>query len=231
MLKKKSAHERGELQQEGLLTKCSFSFENYYDPQYLGIQNLKVLNENSLKIGAGFQGFHKDLLIFLFILKGKMEYEDEKRNCLTFLEGDSVSIHSGTGLSYYLKNISPAENVHFYQFWFLPESYPIAPKIEKRQFSAATRWGKWTLIGSLTGRNGSLPLQQDCDIYTITLNPEEQVVFEGLSDRLYWIQVANGSFAIMDAVVETGDGLYLTKEDLFYISCQKTGTLFLLDLY
>lgn len=229
MLKKKSAQERGEISQEGLLTKSTFSFENYYDPKYLGVQKLKVLNENHLKSGFGFQAFHKDLVIFLFILKGTLEYEDEKGNRFTFLEGDGSILHSGSGLSYYLKNISPFD-AHFYQFWFLPENYPLAPNVEKRAFPPTLRWGKWTLLGSLTGRDGSLALQQDSDIYTITLNAKEEVAFEGLADRFYWIQIAEGSFSILDHLLESGDGLYLSHTDIFTIICQKDGSLFLLDL-
>lgn len=226
-MKKKCSNERGKLEQEGLVTKCSFSFANYYDPNYLGIQRLKVLNENELKNGAGFEAFNKEMILYFFMLDGRMEYEDEKGNRYTFLKDDGVIIYSGSGLNYYLKNISSID-AHFYQFWFLPENYPLLPKIEKRSFSSS--WGNWTLIGSFTGREGSLPFQLDCDLYTISLNRQEEVVFDIFRDRFYWIQIAKGNFVVQGNLLQTGDGVYLTNEDLITISCQKSGSLFLIDL-
>ena len=230
MLKIKEQKDRGEMKTEGLLTKSSFSFEEYFDPEYLGIERLKVLNENFLQEGAGFQAMQKELLIFLFVLSGRMEYEDDQRNYLTLLPGDALCLDCSTGVKYHLNNLSATEDVHFYQFWFLPENYSSHPKVDKRQFSYASRWGKWALLGSYNGREGSLPLGQDSAIYTIALEQEQSVVFEALADRLYWVQVIVGSFTIHDKTLEKGDGIYLAHQSVLELFCFNAGELFLIEL-
>jgi len=208
----------------------SFSFETYYDPDYLGYRSLCVLNEENIKGGKGLgEQVHKDMEVLTYVVSGVLEYKDNLGNTSVIREGELFLLSAGTGITHSEYNLSHHIPVHFFQLWFTPNQSSLIPTITQRVFSSIAKWGQWCLIASQNGREGSLRVHQDVNVYATVLDSDGILVFEGLPDRYYWIQVLSGTFLVQKEIMHQGDGFALSEELRIEVSCLEGGELLLID--
>lgn len=230
MKKLRPSKKRGHEEKEGVLSYHSFSFDTYYDPEYLSYRSLRVLNEELLHGGKLLtEQLHKDVELMTYVLKGSLKYKDNFGTEMVIQENEMLLVTAGTGVLHSESNFSPSEPVHFLQAWFTPNQNGLQPHLEKKGFPVAAKWGQWCLMASQNGREGSLRIHQDVDIYSTYLEKGFEVTFETLSDRYYWIQILSGRFLIEKQILHKGDALALNNELLITISCLDDGELLLID--
>lgn len=231
MIEFRRSEERGFEDKGRLKSHHTFSFENYMDPKFLGFRTIRVLNEDILAPGKGYgEQFHRDIEILTYVVEGAVECRDSLGNTSVIRPGEVQRLTAGTGIYVELYNLSHHEPAHLFQFWIQTSQNNLPPSIEQKIFNSATKWGQWCLLASNNGRAGSIIMHQDVDIYASILDKDDELIFDALNDRAYWIQVVSGSFRLNDVPMKKGDGASLVEELSFVIKCDEGGELLLFDL-
>jgi redox-sensitive bicupin YhaK (pirin superfamily) len=231
MITIRGANERGHFDHGWLNTYHTFSFDQYYDPRYMGFRNLRVINEDFVAAGRGFPMHgHRDMEIITYILEGALKHEDSMGNGSIIRPGDVQRMSAGTGVRHSEKNASPDERVHLLQIWILPDTLNLEPEYEQKAFSEDERRGKLKLIASPDGAEGSVRVHQDVTLFASILGAGERVERTMDANRYAWIQVARGSITVNDKIAEQGDGAIVMGESSLQIAGNEASELLLFDL-
>jgi len=208
MLTVRQADDRGVANLGWLDSRHTFSFGHYYDPKFMGHGPLRVINEDRVKPGQGFGTHgHRDMEIISYVLDGALEHKDSMGNGSVIRPGDVQRMSAGTGVRHSEFNASQADPVHFLQIWILPEQDGIEPGYEQKFFSTDDKRGRLRLIGSREGRDGSVTIHQDANLFATVLADGESVRHELARGRKGWVQVARGNVRLNDSQLATGDGV------------------------
>lgn len=211
-------NERGVANFGWLNSRHTFSFGEYYDPNHMGFADLRVINEDKVAPGQGFSTHgHRDMEIISYVLDGALEHKDSIGNGSIIRPGDVQRMSAGTGIMHSEYNASKTAPVHFLQIWVLPQQKGIDPGYEQKHFTLEERIGKLRLVGSQDGRDGSITIHQNIDLYTTSLPNGETVNHTLAAGRVAWVQVARGSVNVNDQVLTAGDGAAIAQETLITI--------------
>jgi len=208
MLNVRQADDRGIANFGWLDSRHTFSFGHYYDPKFMGHGPLRVINEDRVKPGQGFDTHgHRDMEIISYVLDGALEHKDSMGNGSVIQPGDVQRMSAGSGVRHSEFNASQTDPVHFLQIWVLPEQDGIEPGYEQKFFSEEDKRGRLRLIGSRDGRDGSVTIHQDADLYATVLSDGDTVRHDLPAGRKGWVQVARGSVCLNDSELGAGDGV------------------------
>jgi redox-sensitive bicupin YhaK (pirin superfamily) len=232
MITLRPAAERGAENLGWLDSHHTFSFGHYYDPQHMGFGPLRVINEDRVRPGGGFETHgHRDMEIISYVLEGALEHKDSLGTGSVIRPGDVQVMSAGTGIRHSEFNHSKTEPVHFLQIWVLPDREGLPPRYDQKNFPHSAKRGQLRLVGSPDGHDGSILIQQDVGIYDALLGAGETVSHPLPSGRKSWIQVVRGSVEVNGTSAGAGDGLAIRNEKLLTINSQAAGSeLLVFDL-
>ncbi|HEX9506769.1 MAG TPA: pirin family protein, partial [Myxococcales bacterium] len=166
MMQIRRSRERGHFDHGWLNTYHTFSFGDYYDPEHEAFRSLRVLNEDVVAADTGFPAHpHRDMEIVTYVLEGGLQHRDSMGNGSVMRPGDVQRMSAGKGVRHSEYNASKSEPVHLLQIWIYPERNGLAPGYEQKAFSAAEKRGKLRLVASRDGREGSVTIHQDAELY------------------------------------------------------------------
>jgi quercetin 2,3-dioxygenase len=231
MITIRKANQRGHFDHGWLNTYHTFSFDQYYDPRYMGFRSLRVINEDFVAAGRGFPMHgHRDMEIITYILEGALKHEDSMGNGSVIRPGDVQRMTAGTGVRHSEKNASDQERVHLLQIWILPNAEDLTPGYEEKAFTEEERRGNLRLIASNDGRDDSVRLNQDVSLFASILDAGQEV--ERVMDRARyaWIQVARGAISVNGENAEQGDGLVIVGESNLKFKAEENAEILLFDL-
>jgi hypothetical protein len=227
----RKATERGHADHGWLNTYHTFSFAGYLDPQHMGFRALRVINEDRVQPGQGFGTHpHRDMEIISYVLEGALEHKDSMGNGSIIRPGEVQRMSAGTGVTHSEYNHSKNEPVHFLQIWILPEKEGVLPGYEQKRFPDEEKRKNLRLIVSRDGRDGSLTINQDVNLFASLLGPGEEIGYRLPSGRHAWVQVIRGNVAINDILLQQGDGIAVSDEAQLEICGQDASELLLFDL-
>ncbi len=231
MLSIRPAEERGRANLGWLNSRHTFSFGHYFDQRYMGHGPLRVINEDRVQPGQGFGTHaHEDMEIISYVLAGELEHKDSMGNGSIIRPGDVQRMSAGTGVTHSEYNASDTELVHFLQIWILPRTRGLEPSYEQRHFPAEERRGRLRLVGSRDGREGSVTIHQDVDLYTALLDAGDTVQHALGADRRGWVQLARGSASLNGEQLHPGDGVALEKVTEVNLTATSDAELLLFDM-
>jgi redox-sensitive bicupin YhaK (pirin superfamily) len=231
MLRVRRAEERGATSLAWLDSRHTFSFGDYYDPAHLGFGPLRVLNEDVVRPGAGFGTHaHRDMEILSWVIDGALEHRDSLGTGSVIRPGDAQRMSAGTGIRHSEFNPDRARPVHFLQIWIAPEKDGLAPGYEQKPFPPQERRGRLCPIASRDGRDGSLRIQCDSDIYASVLASGERAEHVLRAGRCAWLQVVAGELEVNGVALRAGDGGSATGESSLSIVARSPADFLLLDL-
>ena len=200
--------ERGSANFGWLNSRHTFSFGHYFDQKHMGHGPLRVINEDRVKPGHGFDTHgHSNMEIISWVLDGALNHEDSMGNGSIIRPGDMQRMTAGTGVRHSEYNASDEEEVHFLQIWILPEAQGLDPDYEQKNYSREDKLNRFLLVGSRGGRDGSVHINRDVDLYASVLEPGREITHGIASGRKGWVQVARGRVAVNGEVLAQGDGL------------------------
>ena len=221
--------ERGNANFGWLDSKHSFSFGSYYDPNHMGFASLRVINEDKVQPSKGFGTHsHRDMEIISYVLEGELEHKDSIGNGSVIRPGDVQRMSAGTGIAHSEFNASNTNGVHFLQIWLLPEKEGIKPSYEQKHFSLEEKQGKLRLVGSRDGKDNSVTIHQDVNLYVAALNKDETVEHAVANGRSVWVQIARGAVNINSQTLSAGDGAAISQEHKIAIAATANNTEILL---
>ncbi len=211
----RSAAERGSANFGWLDSRHTFSFGNYYDPEHMGFSTLRVINDDKVAPGGGFAPHgHRDMEIISVVLEGSLAHQDSMGNGSTIVPGDVQRMSAGTGIRHSEYNGSDSDPVHFLQIWIVPAEEGIEPGYEQKHFSREDKLGKSLLIASQTGREGSLTVHQDVNIFSPVLLAGQSLIHKVAGPRQVWIHAVSGEFSADGTLLQAGDGLGLSAKTI-----------------
>ena len=233
MIRIRKAEDRGSAKGiSWLKSKHTFSFASYHDPEHMGFESLRVINEDIVIGGGGFATHpHNNMEIVTYVLSGALEHKDSMGNGSVIYPGDVQRMSAGTGLTHSEYNHSKTEDAHFLQIWFLPKERNIKPSYEQKSFADAEKQGQFKLVASNSGRDGSVSLNQDVDIYVALLGKNDNdVIYSANKDRAIWVQIARGEIEMQGHQLKAGDGVAIIDEDTLRFANAKEAEVIVFDM-
>ncbi len=209
----------------------TFSFGEFQDPNRMGFRSLRVINEDRVIPSAGFNTHgHRDMEILTYVLAGELAHQDSLGNGSVIRPGDVQIMSAGTGIEHSEFNNSESVPVHLLQIWMLPDRQQVTPRYDQRNFPLSEKQGKLRLVGSPDGRDGSVVINQDINLYIAVLAVGEVITFTVPSGRFAWVQVASGTANFDGELLSAGDGLQINSLKLLEITTETSAEILLFDL-
>ena len=231
MITPRPAAERGQADYGWLKSRHSFSFAGYHDPRFMGFRHLRVINEDRVQPGAGFEAHpHRDMEIITYVLEGALEHRDSLGTGSVIRRGEIQRMTAGTGIIHSEFNPSATEPVHFLQIWIEPATRGLQPSYEQRSIDSLSRPGELALIAGPEVNHGALTLHQDVYLYAGRLQAEERLTHLLSAGRHAWVQVAVGTIHLNGLRLGPGDGAALSEEPQLEIRAEEKAEFLLFDL-
>ncbi len=228
MIKIRRSEERGAANYGWLDTKYTFSFSNYYDPQFMGFRDLRVINEDYIAPAQGFPKHgHRDMEIITYVISGDLSHKDSMGNGTTIRPNEVQRMTAGTGVLH-SEYSSETEKTHLLQIWILPEKENLAPDYEQTYFPPQEKTGKLKLVASRGGTDGSVHINQDVWLYSSILSNKEEVEHILAENRYAWVQLIKGKIDVNSETLNAGDGAAVSGEEILKIRSLTDKTEFLL---
>ncbi|HEY4415573.1 MAG TPA: pirin family protein [Verrucomicrobiae bacterium] len=224
------ANERGHANHGWLDSYHSFSFADYYNPERMGYRTLRVINDDLVMPGMGFGTHpHRDMEIITYILSGQLEHKDSMGNGRVIQTGDVQYMAAGKGVSHSEFNPSKDEAVHLLQIWIQPDAKGVVPRYAEKSLRNAET-GKLHLVTSKAGRDGSIAIHQDADLWIGKLEPGQKVSQPLAANRNAWLHVAEGEVVVNGETLAGGDAAVVDHETKLELSANQPSQVLLFDL-
>lgn len=212
MISIRRSNERGHADHGWLDSNFTFSFADYYDPQFMGFRSLRVINEDFIEPGQGFpEHGHRDMEIITYMISGELSHKDSMGNGETIRPHEVQRMTAGTGIRH-SEYSSPTDRTHLLQIWIVPEKKNLTPSYEQKLFAAEDKQGKLRLVASRGGDDGSITINQDVSLYASVLAKDEALSYNLSEGRHAWLQIIIGSLDVNGEALNSGDGAAISEE-------------------
>jgi redox-sensitive bicupin YhaK (pirin superfamily) len=231
MIEIRKSNDRGHADHGWLNTYFTFSFADYYDPKHVHFRTLRVLNDDRVAPGEGFPMHpHRDMEIVTYVLEGALEHRDSMGTGSVIRPGDVQYMSAGSGVTHSEFNASDKEPAHLLQIWMFPEAQGLKPVYGQKTFSKEEKSGKLRLVASPDGKNGSVKIRQDNELYATVLSEGQSVRHELKPDRHAYVQVARGNVTLNGTPLAEGDGAAISNEKAIELTGVNNAEVLLFDL-
>jgi redox-sensitive bicupin YhaK (pirin superfamily) len=230
MITIRKSEERGHANHGWLDSHFTFSFADYYDPQHMGFRSLRVINDDIIAGGGGFgEHPHRDMEIITYILSGALEHKDSMGNGRVIRPGEVQYMAAGTGVQHSEFNHSPTEPAHLLQIWILPDHKGAKPAYAEKSFAKAAP-GKLHLAASKSGRDGSIPINQNVDVFVGKLAAGDKISHALKAGRHAWLHIAEGEVELNGQSLKSGDAASFSDEKAISIKAISPARILFFDL-
>ena len=210
----------------------TFSFASYYDPAWMGFGPLRVINEDRVAPGAGFAPHrHANMEILSYVLEGALAHRDDNGGGGTIRAGELQWMGAGHGIEHSEYNGSDTEPVHFLQVWIQPDRLNAAPAYAQRAPVGSEAQGRWALLASRDGADGSIAIRQDARLWMTRLDAGADIERALVPQRRYWLQVTRGVVEAAGRTLAAGDAIGLAEEaGVLRLAATEAAEVLLFDL-
>ncbi len=213
MIRLRPAAARGHAEHGWLDSWHTFSFADYRDPGFVHFGPLRVINEDRVQAGKGFQEHaHQDMEIISWVLAGELAHRDSLGNGSVIRPGEAQRMSAGRGVRHSEFNPSRSERVHFLQLWIIPDVRGIEPECEQRAIAPADLRGRLQLLASGKAEPGAMRIHQDARLLAGRFDGGESARLPLAPGRLGYVHVALGSLVANGQAMAAGDGLFVEGE-------------------
>lgn len=212
MITIRNANDRGHANFGWLDSHHTFSFGSYYDPQQMGFSHLRVINDDTVAPSAGFDTHgHKDMEIISYVLQGRIAHKDSAGNIKELPVGEFQLMSAGKGVFHSEFNASDKDTLKFLQIWIEPNVIGGQPGYQQKAFG--NEHGVTSII-TPDGRDGTLSIKQDAQLFQLILDTEKEQTISIKPDRSLYIHQVEGELTLTDGTVLTqGDGAKIRLEE------------------
>ncbi len=235
MVTLRPASQRGHANLGWLKTYYSFSFADYRDPAHMGFRCLKVLNEDMIEGGNGFELHeHRHMEIVTYIVQGTLRHQDSLKVEGLVREGEVQRISAGKGILHSEYNASDKEPLRLLQIWIEPEKAKAASRYDQASFDRMQKLNQWCLLCSPEGQSGSLTIRQNAFILATIMTPGQNLLYSLKAERHAWVQVVRGEAIFCNHPLKAGDGASFSLDNkpsgIMDFSAREETELLLFDL-
>jgi len=223
--------ERGHGGADWLDSRFSFSFADYHDQAHMGFHDLRVINEDHVAPGGGFAAHpHRDMEIITYVMEGALAHKDSTGTSSIIRPGEIQRMSAGSGIRHSEFNASDKEGVHLLQIWILPAREGGKPSYAQQKIDTASVTGHFGLIASQEGRDHSISLQQDVDLWLAKLTKGQTAEFNLRNGRGAWAQIARGAVTLDRQALVAGDGAHWETPGTARFTAKEDSEILLFDL-
>lgn len=213
MLNVIQSESRGSADHGWLRAKHTFSFAEYQNPERVEFGKVRVINEDRIAPGKGFATHpHRDMEIVTYVIEGAIAHKDSMGNGTVITAGEIQRMTAGTGVQHSEFNHSQEEELHLLQIWIYPEKNGLEPGYEQTRFSREEKLNRLRLVGSRDGRDGSITIHQDVDLYASVLEAGNELSLQLRPNRKVFVQVVEGDIEVNGQRLSAGDGAQMEDE-------------------
>ena len=231
MITVRKSSDRGLAEHGWLKSRHTFSFSDYYDPRFMGYSVLRVINEDRIEGGTGFDTHgHRDMEIISYVIEGELEHKDSMGTNTVIRPGEVQRMTAGTGVRHSEYNHMPDKETHFLQIWIMPEKQGMKPSYDQKSFSNDFGCSDLILVGSKDGRNGSITINQDVDMYAAKAQDDGEKTLKTYAHRHLWVQVIKGQVSVEGETLQAGDGAAIQDVDHLKLQWKKGSEFIVFDL-
>jgi len=230
VLSKRPSKERGETELGWLHSRHTFSFGNYFDPDYMGFRALRVINDDVVEPGQGFgEHPHRDAEIFSYVLEGELQHKDSMGNGRIIKAGDLQYMSAGSGVLHSEFNPSRKNRVHF-QVWLRPHTGGGTPRYAEKALGKDAKPNGLTLLFAGEPRDGAVEIRAGADVYLGRLDSGKQLVHRAGRGRGQWVHVLAGDLKVLGESLKAGDGLTIEHASELEFDSMDNAQFLLFDL-
>lgn len=209
----------------------TFSFAEFYDPAHMGFRALRVINDDWIAPGTGFDTHpHRDMEILTYVYEGAVEHKDSTGGHGITARGDVQRMTAGTGVRHSEFNASASQDLRLLQIWILPEATRLAPGYEQTRFDDESKRDRLRLIASRHGQDGSLTIHQDVAIYASLLSAGASLTHSLTKGRGAWVQMVSGELQVNGQILAAGDGAAIEDVAELTLTATQDSEFVLFDL-
>jgi redox-sensitive bicupin YhaK (pirin superfamily) len=231
MIAIRRAGERGRTRTGWLDSAHTFSFGGYHDPDHMGFGVLRVINEDRVRPGHGFDPHsHRDMEIVSYVIEGALAHRDSLGTGSVIRPGEVQRMTAGRGVTHSEYNESREAVVHFLQIWILPEQSGLPPSYEQRAYPDHEKRNRLCLVASRDGRDDSITVHQDASIFVAALDSGSRVTHAGRDGRGAWVQVVNGEVELNGRRLQAGDGAAATDQPQLVVEAVAASEILVFDV-
>jgi len=230
MIRTRSSDDRGHARHGWLEAYHSFSFSDYYDPQWLGYGSLRVINEDRIAPQAGFPPHpHRDMEIITYVMAGALQHRDSTGGAADLRPGELQVMHAGRGIRH--SEMNPAgEPTHLLQIWIEPNELNVRPRYEQSTLDAAALRQGFSKVVAPVSEPAPFQIHADARLYIAWPAARQQLRLALDRRRRYYLQVAQGELQLGGRTLQAGDAALLEHESALSASAVTPAQLLLFDL-
>jgi redox-sensitive bicupin YhaK (pirin superfamily) len=222
---------RGSADHGWLRAKHTFSFAEYQNPERVQFGKVRVINEDRIAPGKGFATHpHRDMEIVTYVIDGAIAHEDSMGNGTVITAGEIQRMTAGTGVQHSEFNHSQDNELHLLQIWIYPEKKGLEPGYEQTRYSREEKLNRLRLVGSRDGRDGSITIHQDVDLYASVLEAGNELSLELRPDRKVFVQIVDGDIVVNGQQLSAGDGAQMEDERALQVSAITEAEFLVFDM-
>jgi redox-sensitive bicupin YhaK (pirin superfamily) len=231
MIQIRKSSDRGYADHGWLKSFHSFSFAGYYDADFMGWGNLRVINEDRIAPGMGFGTHgHRDMEIISYVMSGKLAHKDSMGNVKGIPPGDVQRMSAGRGVQHSEFNHAPDTTTHFFQIWIEPNVRGIEPGYEQKSFEASGKQGQLRLVASPDGADGSVTIHADARLYSGLFDGDQGAEVALDPARKAYVHLMRGELVVNGQKLNAGDALMLEAESRIRVGAGKDAEVLVFDL-
>jgi len=201
---------RGQANHGWLQSNHTFSFAHYYNPARMGFSHLRVINDDTVKAGRGFDAHgHRDMEIISYVLEGDIEHKDSQGNTRKLPAGEFQLMSAGSGITHSEYNASNTKPLKFLQIWIEPNVRNGEPSYQQKDFGQ--QWGLTKVI-SPNGEGGSLHIKQNATLSQLFMQPNQHELLTIKKGHEVYVHVIKGEIELDDQLLKPGDGAKVNKQ-------------------
>ncbi|MGE3920584.1 MAG: pirin family protein [Gammaproteobacteria bacterium] len=223
------ANQRGLTKISWLESFHTFSFDQYYDPDYMSFGNLRVINEDTIFGGGGFDAHpHRNMEILTYIISGKLKHQDSMGNGSVISPGEIQRMTAGSGVRHSEFNDSKTDPVHLLQIWILPNQHDLTPSYEQKSFDQ-TQKNQLILIASPEKNDDAVTIHQDVNLYVAYLELKNTIQYSFSENRNGWLQLIKGNVKVNNEIISAGDGVAIDNKSQLTVHALTDAEFLLFD--
>ena len=231
MMHLRKSNDRGFADHGWLKSYHSFSFANYYDPDYMGWGNLRVINDDYIEVGGGFgEHSHRNMEIITYVISGQLAHKDNMGNIKTINPGEVQRMSAGRFVVHSEFNSAKDDITHLIQIWIEPNIKNIEPSYEQKTIPQPSKEGKLVLIASSNKTDTSVLIHADASLYVGIFNQDQETSLSLNLNRKAYVHLIRGELEVNDIQLKSGDALMLENEPLVNISKGNAAEVLVFDL-
>lgn len=226
----RKSEERGRGNISWLKSFHTFSFADYYDPEWIHFRALRVMNDDVIAAGKGFGMHpHENMEILTYVLSGELEHRDSMGNGSVIRAGDMQYMSAGSGVQHSEWNASASEPVHLLQMWVIPSEKGAEPRYAEKSLAQIAK-NAWHCVASGTGRDGSIEVRQDMELFLARLEKQKELNYQVPAGRAVWMHVATGAIECNGQELRAGDAIGVKNAETLALVAKQESQILLYNL-